>query len=191
MMKHDHALPDDHPHRVTTIPGWATKFYVPRYISRVDIDDSFKVGTHGWQVRYKGKSKLFSDTKYGQKGVGSPVASLEAATIFLGFIFNGPPFRFRERPFKRKANQTLPVGIRERKKVSNGRKVTEIFFEVSAVSPKHPPKLFYVGTVNTITPERYQAALSDAFQHRMTSILEVKIEHKMKYSKPRYAEAAM
>lgn len=184
MKKANSSLPSDHHYRITTIPGWATRFRVPRYISRVDINTPFKAGTHGWQVRYKGQSKFFSDVHYGRKRIGSPAASLEAATIYLGSIFEGPPLLFREKPLKHKADKSLPVGVRERRKVSIGRKVTEILFEVSAVSNRHPSKLFYVGTENTLTPQRYQTALHEAIQYRMTCILEVKLEHKMKYAYP-------
>ena len=51
---------------------------VPRHINRIDSDS-----THGWQVRYAGRSKLFSDGKHGGWS-----GALEVAKNHLRSVFN-------------------------------------------------------------------------------------------------------
>ena len=137
------------------------KFKVPQGIQRIDTR-----ATHGWQVRYAG-TKLFSD--HTQDGSGAK-ASLDAAQLELARrIANSPaPTLLQKRPSENKASQ-LPVGIsgpivRSR----NGARVRSCSFSVLLPQYGQAPRCssIYIGTENTYTAERYQAALDKAVAMR-------------------------
>ena len=86
--------------RPVIVSGWATTFKVVQHIVRIDIDDPGNVGTHGWQVRYKKTSKLFSDST--KRTRRSPTASLAKAVCYLSEIYSGPRIRLRNSPTRRK-----------------------------------------------------------------------------------------
>ena len=136
-------------------------FTVPQNIQRID-----HLATHGWQLRYGG-TKLFSD--HTNDGSGAP-ASLEAATKeLLKRIAKLPaPSRLQQRPNHNKTSD-LPVGIsgpivRQRR----GGRVRDCSLAVLLPRFGQAPRRVnvYIGTENTYTVERYNAALEKAIQMR-------------------------
>ncbi len=159
-------LPADFPHRRCVVPGWATSYRVPRYISRVDIDEQGLAGTHGWQVRYdREHSKFFSDSTHGKRH--TPRASLDGAIEYLAGIYRGPRSRLRRTPTCRKTPGLIQDhGIRMVEMIVRKDKVPQYYVEVMAPTRRFNPKRYYVGTVNTITPERIERALVKARKQR-------------------------
>lgn len=137
------------------------RFKVPQGIQRIDTR-----ATHGWQVRYGG-TKLFSD--HTPDGSGA-AASLERAKQELAWrIARMPaPTLLQKRPSDSKSSD-LPVGIsgpivRQRA----GANVRSCSFSVLLPRFGQPPRCcsVYIGTENTYTIERYQAALDKAMVMR-------------------------
>jgi hypothetical protein len=137
------------------------QFKVPQGIQRIDTR-----ATHGWQVRYGG-TKLFSD--HTNDGSGAK-ASLERAKQELAWrIAKMPaPTLLQKRPSDSKSSD-LPVGIsgpivRQRA----GTRVRSCSFSVLLPRYGQPPRCssVYIGTENTYTIERYQAALDKAVAMR-------------------------
>lgn len=136
-------------------------FSVPQGIQRIDTR-----ATHGWQVRYAG-TKLFSD--HTRDGSGAQ-ASLEAAIQDLARrIAREPaPSLLQRKPSESKSSD-LPVGIsgpivRQRK----GSAVRSCSFSVLLPRYGQSPRCssVYIGTENTYSTERYQAALEKAIALR-------------------------
>lgn len=142
------------------------RFTVPQGIQRIDTR-----ATHGWQVRYGG-TKLFSD--HTPDGSGAQ-ASLEKAQQELARrIARLPaPSLLQKKPSESKSSD-LPVGVsgpivRQRA----GSRVRSCSFSV--LLPRHgqAPRCssVYIGTENTYTVERYQAALEKAVAMRQEAEL--------------------
>ena len=136
-------------------------FTVPQGIQRIDTR-----ATHGWQVRYGG-TKLFSD--HTRDGSGAE-ASLDLARRELARrIAKLPaPSLLQKKPSESKTSN-LPVGIsgpivRQRA----GSSVRSCSLSVLLPRFGLPPRCssVYIGTENTYTVERYQAALVKAVAMR-------------------------
>ncbi len=132
-------------------------YTVPQNIQRID-----HLATHGWQLRYGG-TKLFSD--HSSDGSGA-AAALEAATRELIRRINKlpAPSGLQQKPSHNKTSD-LPVGIsgpivRQRR----GGRVRDCSLAVLLPRFGQPAKRVnvYIGTENTYTPERFQAALERA-----------------------------
>lgn len=131
---------------------------VPQCIQRIDHR-----ATHGWQVRYGG-TKLFSD------GSGSAAASLEAATKELIKRINKlpAPSLLQKLP---NANKTsaLPVGISG--PLEHQRRGSHSYdYSLGVLQPRFGGKArlrtVYIGTSNTYTDARFDAALEKAIKLR-------------------------
>ena len=140
------------------------RFQVPQGIQRIDTR-----ATHGWQVRYGG-TKLFSD--HTPDGSGA-AASLERATQELARrIARLPaPTLLQKRPSGHKTS-ALPVGISGpivRQRAGSGVRSASL----SVLMPRwgQPPRCssVYIGTENTYTVERFQAALDKAVAMRQAA----------------------
>ncbi|WIV98041.1 hypothetical protein [Kinneretia aquatilis] len=133
------------------------RFAVPQCIQRIDHQS-----THGWQLRYGG-TKLFSD--HSQDGSGAAAALAEATKALLSRIATMPaPSRLQRRPSGNKGSG-LPVGISGpivRQRASS--RVRDCSFAVSLPRFGGAPRgrSVYIGTENTYTVEKYQAALAKA-----------------------------
>lgn len=139
-------------------------FKVPQGIQRIDTR-----ATHGWQVRYGG-TKLFSD--HTRDGSGAK-ASLERAKAELARrIAELPaPTLLQKRPSDSKTSG-LPVGIsgpivRQRA----GSQVRSASLSVLMPRWGQAPRCssVYIGTENTYTVERFQAALAKAVAMRQAA----------------------
>lgn len=136
-------------------------FQVPQCVQRIDHR-----ATHGWQLRYGG-TKLFSD--HSSDGSGA-ATSLEAATReLLKRIATLPaPTRLQRGPSQNKSNN-LPVGISGPVvRTRSGGHVRDCSLAVLIPRFGAPParRTIYIGTENTYTPERFEAALVRAVQMR-------------------------
>ena len=137
------------------------RFQVPQSIQRIDHK-----ATHGWQLRYGG-TKLYSDHSNDGSGaavaLGKAIAELKRRTAKLP-----APTRLQSGPSRHKGSD-LPVGIsgpvvRQRK----GSSVRDCSLSVSLprFAGKPQRRSVYIGTENTYSVERYQAALVKAIALR-------------------------
>ena len=109
---------------------------VPRYVSRVESS-----GWRGWQVRWPGLSKFFSDRVY-----GSATASLDAAGQFAQL--NYPTRNTTARP---------DVGIALVKIQKPGRSGIQVYVVAYPPTRGSSPRRLYAGMEgSTATPERIQ-----------------------------------
>ena len=144
---------------VTIFSG--TRFKVPQGIQRIDHR-----ATHGWQLRYGG-TKLFSD--HTQDGSGAK-ASLEKATQeLLKRIAKLPaPSKLQRAPSENKTSD-LPVGISGPiVRLRRGANVRDCSLSVSLPRYGESPRRrsVYIGTENTYTIEKFEAALAKAIELR-------------------------
>ena len=137
------------------------KFKVPQGIQRIDTR-----ATHGWQVRYAG-TKLFSD--HTSDGSGAAASLEKAQRELVRRISTMPaPSMLQKRPSGSKSSE-LPVGVSgpivRQRAGSNVRSCS-----LSVLLPRYgqPPRCssVYIGTENTYTVERFQAALERAVAMR-------------------------
>jgi len=136
-------------------------FKVPQGIQRID-----HLATHGWQLRYCG-TKMFSD--HSADGSGAAAALDRATRELLRRIATlQAPTTLQRAPSQNKTSD-LPPGIsgpivRQR----SGSRVKEA--SLSVLIPRHGEKplrrTLYIGTENTYTLEKYEAALARAIQMR-------------------------
>lgn len=133
------------------------KFEVPQGIQRIDHK-----ATHGWQLRYGG-TKLFSD--HTSDGSGASVALVQATKELLNRIAKLPaPSKLQRVPNENKTTD-LPVGISGPiVRLRRGAKVHDCSLSVSLPRFGETPRRssVYIGTENTYTVEKYQAALAKA-----------------------------
>jgi hypothetical protein len=143
---------------------------VPKYVVRLDSRR-----THGWQLRY-GEWKLFSD--FSNDGSGAE-ESLRLATEELARRISKlpAPTRLRTDPMANKTSE-MPLGIsgpavRRRK----GKNVSEYYLQVTypIAGAKPANKSVYIATENTLTREKYDAALAKAIAMRETAVRKFKL----------------
>lgn len=136
------------------------RFSVPQGIQRIDHRS-----THGWQLRYGGGTKLFSDGAHG----GSASALERAARELRSRIAKMPaPSRLQKGPSGNKSND-LPVGISGPVvRLRPGTNVRDCSFSVSLPRWGETPlrSSVHIGTENTYTAERYHEALAKAIAMR-------------------------
>ena len=136
-------------------------FKVPQGIQRIDHR-----ATHGWQLRYGG-TKMFSD--HSTDGSGAAAALDKATKELLRRIATlQAPTTLQHGPSQNKTND-LPPGIsgpivRQRR----GSKVKDA--SLSVLIPRYGDKprrrTIYIGTENTYTLQKYEAALARAIEMR-------------------------
>jgi hypothetical protein len=148
--------------RKVKVPGCRQVFLCPAGIQRID-----SASTHGWQLRYGGKTKLFSD--FSSDGKGAPVSFQKATKELLYRIERvAAPSRLRSDPLAHKTSD-LPVGISgPLVRLRKGSKVRECNFSVSLPRYGEKPqrRTVYIGNENTYTVKRYHAALERAVDMR-------------------------
>lgn len=137
------------------------RFTVPQGIQRIDSR-----ATHGWQLRYGGATKLFSDGSHG----GSAAAALErAARELRSRITKMPaPSKLQKEPSGSKSTD-LPVGISGPVvRLRPGSSVRACSFSVSLPRWGETPRRssVHIGTENTYSVERYHEALAKAIAMR-------------------------
>ena len=143
---------------------------VPKYIVRLDARK-----VHGWQLRY-GKWKLFSD--HSNDGTGAEAALLVATAELARRIAKLPaPTGLRNQSRSGKAND-MPLGISGPMALKRaGTSYTQYYLQVSF--PVHDGKpanrSVYIATENTLTPEKYQAALTKAVALRESGVRKFKL----------------
>ncbi|MBI5258197.1 MAG: hypothetical protein HY855_16960 [Burkholderiales bacterium] len=148
--------------RNVTIPGTGERLSVPQGIQRID-----HLSTHGWQLRYCGETKLFSDPAP-DKG-GSAESLSRATRELLRRIARLPaPSGLQREPSASKSSD-MPVGIsgplvRSR----NGGRTRYCLFLVSIPRFGQKPRRasVYIGAESTYSLQRYDAALAKAMALR-------------------------
>ena len=145
-------------------------FDVPTHVVRLDSKK-----THGWQLRY-GKWTLFSDHSNDGSGAESSLAAA-AAELARRIAKLPAPNGVRSEARQGKAND-MPVGIsgpvtRRRAGHSALQYYLQVTFPVSRGKPTNTS--VYIATENTLTPEKYQAALAKAVALRDTGVRKFKL----------------
>lgn len=136
-------------------------FEVPQGIQRIDHR-----ATHGWQLRYGG-TKLFSD--HTSDGSGARAALEKATKELLRRINTLPaPSLLQRGPSANKSSQ-LPPGITGpvvRTRRGGGTRDCSLMVLIPRFGEKPQRRTIYIGTENTYSLERYQAALDRAIEMR-------------------------
>ena len=128
-------------------------FVSPRHINRIDINGK---RTHGWQVRYRGKSGFFADAK---EKDNSKAASLESAKAFLQSIYKDDLYKTKYlKPSKEHKDKGLKLypGVSGLWRHAPARQVYEFYFQVivPVYGPsKHRNIKIYACTENTLDKE--------------------------------------
>lgn len=145
-------------------------FEVPKHIVRLDSRN-----THGWQLRF-GKWTLYSD--HSNDGSGAAKALKLASAELLRRIAKLPaPSGIRTEVLPGKTSD-LPPGIsgptvRRR----DGLQAAQFYFQVSypVAGGKAANRSIYIATENTLTPDKYHAALRKAQATRETGVRKFKL----------------
>jgi hypothetical protein len=137
------------------------KFEVPQCIQRIDTR-----ATHGWQLRYGG-TKLYSD--HSGDGSGAARALEGAMRELVKRIASLPAPSLLQRGPSRNKTSDLPAGISGPvERVRRGGRVRD--FSLAVLIPRFGDKprrrTIYIGTENTYTEARYDAALARAIEMR-------------------------
>jgi hypothetical protein len=136
-------------------------FTVPQGIQRIDHR-----ATHGWQLRYGG-TKLFSD--HTPDGSGASAALAKATRELLARIARLPaPSKLQREPNQNKSSD-LPVGISGPVvRLRRGGRVRDCSLSVSIPRFGDTPRRrsVYIGTENTYTVRKFNAALARAIEMR-------------------------
>lgn len=137
------------------------EYQVPQCIQRIDHR-----ATHGWQLRYGG-TKLFSD--HSNDGSGAARALELATKELLKRIAALPaPTLLQRGPSQNKSND-LPVGISGpvvRQRAASRVRDCSLSVLIPRYGQKPLRKSIYIGTENTYTVARYEAALERAVAMR-------------------------
>lgn len=137
-------------------------FRVPEHIQRIDHES-----THGWQLRYGKRTKMFSDFSADGKGARAALALAEAELLRRIDALPAPS-RLR-RDVSANKSTDLPVGVsgpiaRQRA----GRNFAEYSFGVTIprFGAKPTNRSVYIGTESTYSEERVALALAKAIELR-------------------------
>lgn len=152
------------PRRRVALPN-GEQFLVCSKIVRIDIDEPGKRGTHGWQLRHAGETRLFSDFS-NKLGTVSPFSALQAAVNALSRRYEGPSLRRLHVEMRDKRLKSGFPGITIVEKRTKGRNVIQYYVEAVCPEGKRSSKRFYVGTENTYSDELLQAKIKQAFIYR-------------------------
>ena len=136
-------------------------FQVPPSVQRIDHR-----ATHGWQLRYGG-TKLFSDHTTDGSGAAE---SLRLATkeLLKRIAVLPAPSLLQPRPSVNKTSD-LPVGISGpivRQRRGSSLRDCSLAVLIPRFGEKPQRRSIYIGTENTYTPARFQAALERAIEMR-------------------------
>lgn len=142
------------------------QYDVPQGIQRIDHR-----ATHGWQLRYGG-TKLFSD--HASDGSGAAL-SLQAATKeLLKRIAALPAPSLLQRGPSANKRSGLPPGITGpvvRTRRDSSTRDCSLMVLIPRFGQKPRRRTIYIGTENTYTIERYEAALARAIEMRQAAEL--------------------
>lgn len=137
-----------------------TRYYKNRIVKRnVSRVEGRKV--KGWQVRWPGHAKYFSDAAY-----GGELRSLTAANTYRDIHFPGVRCRAKEEK-----------GVRVIEVRKENRPTPQVYAVASNPQRGKPDIRKYIGTVNTVTPEKVKAGVAAASKMRSRMIE----EHKKRY----------
>jgi hypothetical protein len=137
------------------------KFEVPQGIQRIDHR-----ATHGWQLRYAG-TKLYSDHTNDGSGAAASLA-LATKELFKRIASEPAPTVLQKAPSTNKASG-LPPGISGpvvRLRRGGHTRDCSLAVLIPTYGEKPKRRNVYIGTENTYSPERYEAALARAVEMR-------------------------
>lgn len=145
--------------KVTIFNG--KSFKVPQCVQRIDVRS-----THGWQLRYGG-TKFFNDGTPDGSGARHSLAAASAELVRR--INKMPaPYLLQRKPNHSKTSN-LPVGISGpvvRQRRGSAVRDCSLSISIPVYGGKARRRSVYIGTEQTYTPERFQAALDRAMAMR-------------------------
>lgn len=148
--------------RDVLIPDSGEQFSVPQGIQRID-----HLSTHGWQLRYCGETKFFSDLP-AEEG-GSAAALSRATNELLRRIARLPaPSGLQREPNASKTSD-LPVGISGplvRSRTGSKTRYCCLLVSIPRFGNKPRRASIYIGSENTYTEDRFRQALAKAIVMR-------------------------
>jgi hypothetical protein len=156
-------------HRKVTLFNGKT-YKVPMHIVRLDSEK-----VHGWQVRY-GKSKLFSD--HSNDGSGARASLREASAELARRIAKLPAPTGLPTVAREGKGNDMPLGVSgpiSRQRAGGG--AVEYYLQVTypVAGAKSVNRSVYIATENTLSREKYRAALSKAIEIRESGVRRFKL----------------
>lgn len=148
--------------RDVVIPESGEQFSVPQGIQRID-----HLSTHGWQLRYCGETKLFSDPPP-ERGGSAQSLSLATAELLRRIAKLPAPSGLQRAPNASKTSK-LPVGISGpllRIRPGSNTRYCCLLVSIPRFGDKPRRASIYIGTETTYTLERYENALAKAMEMR-------------------------
>ena len=165
------------PKRTVMLKNHTEAFMVSKYICRSDIDDPGKIGTHGWQVKYQGKTKFFSDTKKHDRAKHCPRVSLLEAETYLSTIYCGPALRIRTKEQSNKVHSTGTPGIHVRKRYSYPDKATLVYILIKGFKGGCRDKYIHLGVDAAVSKELMERQLRRAVEIREEMLVAHRKQH--------------
>ena len=148
--------------RDVVVPDSGEQFSVPQGIQRIDHQS-----THGWQLRYCGETKLFTDPAPDEGGSSQ---SLSSATVeLLRRIARLPAPSGLQRAPNFSKTSDLPVGISGplvRSRAGSKTRYCCLLVSIPRFGQKPRRASIYIGTETTYTTQRYEAAVAKAVEMR-------------------------
>lgn len=147
------------PVRTVSVAGHRGKLTVPMHIVRIDGKK-----THGWQVRYRGATKMFSDLK-----LGGAAKSLDAARRHLEAIYIGPVTRRLGQRIKGRSQYGSGISLGSYKRLDRGWTEYRLHVLLPRFGKQPDRQSFYVGTSRDFSDDRLLAALERARRARRSA----------------------
>lgn len=170
----------DLPRRICSVPGHG-EYEVCQHIIRIDINRGGKRSTRGWQVRYRGHTKMFSDFAH------PPEQSLQQAIAHLAERYEGPTVMQQKADHVDKHVKLGKPGLRIVLAPKAGRRGMQVYVEVSHPLRGHSPRRLYAGMEGKVSEEKLDALIEQGVQLRRRWREEVLAERQAAY-KARCAE---
>jgi hypothetical protein len=151
--------------RAIELPG-GQRFQVPQGIQRIDHR-----ATHGWQLRYGQGTRLFSDGD--AEGAGAAAALKSATRELLRRIAQEPAPSMLQKTPSRNKKSGLPAGVSGpvvRQRASGSVRDCSFTVLLPRFGLKPQRRTVYIGTENTYSRERHDAALARALALREAAV---------------------
>jgi hypothetical protein len=152
--------------RDVVIPGTGEQFSVPQGIQRID-----HLSTHGWQLRYRGETRLFSDPPPNQGGAAKALR-LATAELLRRIARLPAPSGLQRAPNASKTSD-MPVGISGpllRVRPGSNTRYCCLLVSIPRFGDKPRRASIYIGTETTYTPQRFEQAVARAVEMREKAV---------------------
>lgn len=164
----------DLPRRICVVPNYGD-YEVCKHIIRIDINPDGKRSTRGWQVRYQGRTKMFSDFSH------PPEQSLQQAIAYLAERYEGPTVMQQQKDHADKHIKLGKPGVRIVLAPKPGRSGMQVYVEVSHPLRGHSPRRLYAGMEGKVSESKLDALIEKGVQLRRLWREEVLAERQAAY----------